>query len=733
MRYYSVPRREGGNGAGSILSAGMNMMQMLGLTFLFPALLIAAGAVAAPVVIHLILRTKPRRVVFPPLMFVRKTHLASISKLKLRHLLLLLLRAAIVACIAFLIAGPRISNWRRAAGEHDPVAAVIVLDNSGSMTCLDRDRKLIDRAKSLALQVLDALAPGSRAAVITTGGGQVPGGLLADRKLLAQQVADTSDGFGGQSVAGALARAKRLLAGSDIARKQIYLLTDMTARAWRDGAGIGAEGDAEVVILDCSTEHPGNVAIEALHAPALNVPAGVEVELEAVIRADRAAGEYSVRAELDGRAVAQKTASLPAGGSASVRLAVRPGRSGAVHGRVVVQCDDALAMDNARHFTLLAGEPAKMLIVRDPTTVGRGGQCSFLMANAVAPPGAAPGRGEWISRRTITADGLDDEALRDVRIVMLADVSALTDAQWRLLEGFIRAGGRLWVVAGALVSPASYGAVAAQRILPLALGSAERLPQALGWQENPPAHPMLQPFSGEANPPLAEVRCRRRFTVTRVAPEATVVLRYADGVPAVAARTVGGGQVVLWNFSPVREFSNLAGLEQFAILAQRTARLLGGRITGRTDYLWGQSATVGIPDGMSPAATGMVRRPGSPDELPVIPDARTGAVTILADRLGGWTVRFCDDERTVRRGFSVNVDPAESDLSPAARRDVLAMFGWDKAIIASDVQGLARSRRTVARPLDLAAPILLALLVLVTVESFFANRFYKRPPEAPDG
>jgi len=689
------------------------MAQLFGLTFLFPSVLIAAGAAAAPVIIHLILRTKPRRVVFPPL-------------------LLLLLRAAVLACIAVLIAGPRISERRRATGAYGPAAVVIVLDNSGSMTCRDRDRRLIDRAKSLALQVLDSLAPSSRAAVITTASRQVVGALLADRKLVAQRVIDAPEGFGGQSVAGALARAETLLAGSDLARKQVYLLTDMTARAWRDGAGMRSDCDAEVVILDCSAENPGNVAIEAIHVPRLNVPVGVEVELQAVIKADRTGGEYSVRAELDGRAVAQKTAVLPAGAVASVRLAVRPRRGGAVHGRVVVECDDTLAMDNVRYFTLPAGEPAGMLIVRDPTTIGLGGRCSFLMANAVAPAGGAAGRPGWVRRRTITADALDGESLRDIRIVMLADVSALTDTQWGRLERFVRADGSLWVVLGALASPASYNAVAAQRILPLAPGSAERLPQALGWQDNPPAHPMLEPFSGDANPPLSEVRCRRRFAVARVAPGATVVLRYADGVPALAVRTVAAGQVVLWNFSPVREFSNLAGLEQFAILAQRTVRLLGGRLTDRTEYLWGQSAVVGIADQMTPAAVATVRRPGSPEELPVVPDARSGAVSIRADALGGWTVRFFEDGRTAERGFSVNADPAESNLTPADRREVLGMFHRGRAMIASEVKDLDLGRRTIARPLDLTAPVLLSLLVLVTGELFFANRFYKRPPETPD-
>ena len=58
----------------------------------FYPVLYALGAVSAPIVIHLIMRTKPRKIIFPPLRFVKKTHQANISKLRLKHLILLLLR-----------------------------------------------------------------------------------------------------------------------------------------------------------------------------------------------------------------------------------------------------------------------------------------------------------------------------------------------------------------------------------------------------------------------------------------------------------------------------------------------------------------------------------------------------------------------------------------------------------------------------------------------------------------
>ena len=50
---------------------------MLELTFLKLGLLWGAAGVAAPIVVHLVMRQKPRLVPFPALRFVRASHLAS--------------------------------------------------------------------------------------------------------------------------------------------------------------------------------------------------------------------------------------------------------------------------------------------------------------------------------------------------------------------------------------------------------------------------------------------------------------------------------------------------------------------------------------------------------------------------------------------------------------------------------------------------------------------------------
>ncbi len=699
------------------------------MSFLFPMVLAAAGAAVAPVVIHLILRTKPRKIVFPAMRFVRRTHQANLSKLRLKHLLLLLMRMAMIVLLAVLVARAEVPSWRTVADTSVPAAAVILVDNSGSMGYRHRGRTLLERGKRLAQQVLDALPEGSRVAVLPAVGAPGKVAFQADRRFVSERLASIEPTVGARPLAAGIARALAMLDKIDMERKELYIVTDRTSYSWRDAGPFSAEG-VHFIVLDCGPGEDANISLGGIEIGSTTVPEGAKVVLETALRSTSVGGDVDVRVELGGRLVDSRPVTLVPGAGADVRLSFEAAGRGIVHGRVFFDQDDPLAMDNARYFTLEVGPPARVLIVRDPATVGRGAPTSFLMAHAIAPAGTP--EGFWVRRRTLTADRLDAAALADVRIVLLCDVSSLSAEQWKALGRFARDGGHVWVVIGSLVSPTSYGSDEARAILPAAPEELEALAQPESFDVRKRGEPTLQPFTTGGNPPLSDVLCRRRFRIAARAEGAEVVLHYADGAPAILRRTVGEGSSVLWTFSPVRGFSNLAGLPQFPILARRTARLLAGGTEADRLVVWGRTAVVPSPRSM-PNALATVLRPGAERPEPVVRSLNDRAVSLRADRPGPWTVRFAEGADRIERGFSVNADPVESDMTVFDEKALAAIFPDEKLLLASDPAALAELRRTVRQPLDLAVPILLGLLILAIGESFFANRFYRRQvaPDAP--
>src|SRR5262245_56795419 len=83
------------------------------LEFAAPALAWGAAAVALPVVIHLMLRPRPRRQVLPTLRFLLAAAQSANRMHRLKRLLLLACRMLVVLLLIALLMRP---TWRRGAG-----------------------------------------------------------------------------------------------------------------------------------------------------------------------------------------------------------------------------------------------------------------------------------------------------------------------------------------------------------------------------------------------------------------------------------------------------------------------------------------------------------------------------------------------------------------------------------------------------------------------------------------
>src|SRR6185503_5137680 len=111
------------------------------LFFNSPWLLWGLAAAPLPILLHLINRTRAKKVPFTALRFIEQSLAQQSIKYKLRELLLLLLRVAMLVLVA-----------------------ILVLDDTLSMSYREGERTLWDRARVEALKYLDTLSDGSRAA-----------------------------------------------------------------------------------------------------------------------------------------------------------------------------------------------------------------------------------------------------------------------------------------------------------------------------------------------------------------------------------------------------------------------------------------------------------------------------------------------------------------------------------------------------------------------------------------
>jgi hypothetical protein len=692
------------------------------ISVIFQGVLWASAAVAAPVVIHLIMRTRPRTITLPTMQFVRKSHRATVSRQKLKHLLLLLLRMLAVLLIVLIVARALLPGAGAATAQGEPTAVVVVVDNSASMGYRLDGRSLLDRGKDQATAVIDALPTGSRVGLVTTDGRGSYDGFMRDLAFASEQLHDVPPGQGGRPLGDVLPRALAMLARQDDLRGELLIVTDNTAPAWRAIQAMEMDGVA-VMVLDVGVEEDTNVALGPVETTATMLPVGVPLGVRTTIGGEHVGGEQIIDVLAGDRPPERVVAAAIAGQTRPVQAAVLPVSRGTLHGQVILRTPDPLAVDNVRYFAVDVGPPATVLIVSsqaedDPTAP--------IMAAAAAPP--LPPEEGGLPRREVAAERFASESLRGVSLVVLANAAALRDGQWELLGRFVNDGGALWVVPGSLTAADAYSSAAAQKVLPARPGEAQHVDRPLA--EPDLTHPMIAPFADPENPPLGDVRIRRRVALTDRAEDAAVVLADAADEPLILRRRLGKGHVVLWATSPAAGWSNLAELGgQLVVLARATVDTLLGRQGQAKQYDWGSTIALPLPAGVD---SPMVRLdvPGRYEPLMLEANLRQGIVRIVADQLGGYTAHFTRGTETLTRGLAVNTPATESDLSRIAPETLHDAFGESLLVVRSAEQR-AEMLSQASGPLDLL-PLLFVLLMAVLVgESFFANRFYRNPPDAP--
>src|SRR6476646_1451441 len=133
------------------------------MSFLTPLFFLGVAALAAPILVHLVRRTRARRVQFPALVFVRQIPQRTIRRRTIQNLWLLLIRALAVLLIVFAFARPFFSGRSAAKNLTGTGATVILVDDSLSM----RRDQLFAEAQRRAEATIDEASNNEQIALLS--------------------------------------------------------------------------------------------------------------------------------------------------------------------------------------------------------------------------------------------------------------------------------------------------------------------------------------------------------------------------------------------------------------------------------------------------------------------------------------------------------------------------------------------------------------------------------------
>ena len=199
--------------------------------FLYPIYLFGLMAASLPILIHLLNRRKLKRVRFPAVRFVLLSQKRISRSYRLRHWLLLALRALAVILLALLLANPIFQTGAGLFAGGGPVSLVVLLDNSLSMTW-SGDGDGFKKAKEVARLLISSLNDSDRAALIPTNiSGKESFRLKGEKEVLLKELDGIEIADGTTNLSAALGKAYELL-NERAGQKEIRLITDLGLTGW---------------------------------------------------------------------------------------------------------------------------------------------------------------------------------------------------------------------------------------------------------------------------------------------------------------------------------------------------------------------------------------------------------------------------------------------------------------------------------------------------------------------
>ena len=491
---------------------------MLGISFLFPAFLLGALAVAVPVVLHLMKRDEAPRMAFSAVQFLRRAPVAQARRKRLQEMLLLALRVMALLLLAGVFARPFLAD-----SDAGPVGVTIIgVDTSLSM---GPDRRF-EEARTLSREAVAQAPPTDRVGVLTFGDGvTVLVEPSVDRSAVLAAVDRLVAGFGTADYGRGLTRAGELLGGRP---GRIVMVTDLQRSGWDPSMPARVNATADIRILTIG-ESAGNLAVEAVRDGGGRVIAAV-----------RHSGSAPTDARLSVRVGDAEPVDVAAVLASDAVTEVQLGAFWPARGVVETRIDDptGVAGDNVRFRLADPPPPIAVLVVGDS---GMPLEDAFYLVSAL--------RADGESSRFVV-DGLGpadvDERVEDLErhdIVVLVSTLGLERRAREAIAAFVRGGGGALVALGPSVDPAIvgqlFGTDAALQINADTSGPGEHR-----FGPTDLRHPIFRPFAQVAAN-LGRVRFSRTAGIRSSDDERLVTLaRFDDGSGALVEQQVGDGRVV---------------------------------------------------------------------------------------------------------------------------------------------------------------------------------------------
>lgn len=685
---------------------------------LAPLYLAGLVALGLPLLLHLVRRTPTGRQNFSSLMFLLPSPPRLTRRSRLDQILLLLLRLAAVALLAFAFARPFLRESATLALSDLPARKVAILvDTSASMRRADlwqQAQQAIERevADLNAHDEVGLFAFGEQLRTVV-GFDAVSADAKQSRGEIVRQAANKLRPTWEATHLGAVmaSLAAELDAAKDVeqsaARPQIVVISDFQASARLDALqGFEWPQEVQVVPRVLAVKRPTNATVQLL-ASEEGEPAS-ELRVRVVNAGSSRDDQFFVswaateaKPEAKASTAGELAVYVPPGQSRVVKLP-RP-EDRLTSDRIVLRGDDH-DFDNTFYVVPPRKQQVRVLYFGADAADDESGSRHYLQLAAT---------GEVLREVTVEELDLAGAALaKEPRARLVVVTSKLPGELAKSLQEFADGGGTV------VVAPVDRAAAEAitQLLDDVTLSGRERSTDDFSLLgEISFAHPLFAPFASPRYSDFTKIHFWKRAPLALGdSPKTTVIARFDDGEPAIVERVSKQGQIVALASGWDPESSQLALSSKFVPLVGALLDHACGTAESLGAVAVGQAVT--LPENAAQRMLEVQPPSGTPIKIP--PAERSFANTAEP---GVYRILAGDDEQR----FAVNLAAAESNTAPL-ELEQLDRLGVKSGPALTRVERLDRIRQQRDTELESRQKIwrwlLVAALGVLIFETFWAGR-----------
>ena len=604
------------------------------------------GALLAglPIYLHLLRRQTTTPKFFSSLKFFERRTESSVRHRRLRYILLMSLRLALLLLLVLAFANPFI--MRSAASIAGDTLMLVVVDNSFSMRAGSR---LAD-AKQQAIALLDGRKPDERAQVVALGSQlHVLTEPTQDSAGLRAAVASIAPADSRGSL-GALASAMRSMSETVRTPIELHLFSDMQKSAMPSTFNeLTLPRNVTLVLHPVVKQAVPNWSVVGVNAPGeVNDPKKAHVEA-IVAGYHTQAAMRTVSLVVNGKTVAMQPVMVPANGRATVEFQSLDVPYGFSRCEVRIDSADSLAADDTSLFAVERSDPRQVLFVHEPSDT----RSPLYFRTALSSAAQAA-----FTLQIVAANQTSGIQPSKYAFVVLSDVLSLPSDFENSLRSFVNNGGSVLIATGTNSAGRPRIPVTGDSVL-----------EARYYSRNGQRFLSV----GDADPSYPSIAKAERWTgvkfyfAVRVDPgDSRVVAKLTDQTPVLLEKKMGNGRVLVLASGLDNLTNDFPRNPVFVPFVEQTARYLSGaesrgasrEVDSFLELRTAKEQSVGVelidPDG---------RRPLTLKEA-------ANAQSYQLARAGFYELRLANGRQDL---VGVNPDPAESDLD-VIPDDVLALW-----------------------------------------------------------